>query len=692
MTRRELLGAAAGVGLTPLIAAPPPDGHWLGGIYRELHLDAHFGQLTTIYEGFDAEAAAQILKTAGFQMVSYFAGCGAGFSYYPTKIGVRHPALKRDFTGEMTAALKKRGIRTLAYVSVGPDRRYAKEHADWTIVPHGGAPRGEIGQMCISSPWVEEVHIPQLNEILSLYDVDGFFLDNMLAKFVRGPCSCQYCAKAFGAAIPVSDQDPNVFAHHRFLTEKMNRYAEKVIGALTETKPGLAFVLNHVWVSRNPVNPPAAVTQLVWEPAPPYPGTLSLDFSLEARYLSAVPRIANWSCMATRGNGWGDYSLRDPDEYRHEAAVLAASGGRPYFGDDSYPSGNPDPAVYQVYGDVNRRTAELEPFVKGRVPVKDIAVLLSANSIWSKLPLVPARDWLGRPSSPAVAGAHKALIEEHAQFVILNSETLIETLQDYKALVIAEQTILNQKECDAIRRFVHGGGSLVATGDTSTRDEDNKPLADFSLADVLGIRYLRSVTARRTYLRVAAENMDVQVGGGYTQIETTTARTLIELVPASSPKQAPGGKPEGPGVTLNQFGRGKAIYAAPALFEAYFQDDTSMLRKLTAWMLQSVYPIGTRSIVLENAPPNVEVSYTSRGRDRFVHLVNYGGDKRIGGPPRMHGFSAVHGMRIRLRCGARPGRILLAPENKPIAFDWSDGWASFTAQPLLLDSAYMIES
>jgi hypothetical protein len=45
-----------------------------------------------------------------------------------------------------------------------------------------------------------------------------------------------------------------------------------------------------------------------------------------------------------------------------------------------------------------------------------------------------------------------------------------------------------------------------------------------------------------------------------------------------------------------------------------------------------------------------------------------------------------------LRCGAKPKRVLLAPEKKPIAFDWSDGWASFTAQLLALDSAYMIES
>ena len=102
--------------------------------------------------------------------------------------------------------------------------------------------------------------------------------------------------------------------------------------------------------------------------------------------------------MTTRGNGWGDFSLRDPAAFRHEAAVLLASGGRPYFGDDSYPSGNPDPAVYKVLGEVNRRTAELEPFVRGCVPVKETAVLLSADSMWATFRSTRlGNGWAGRP-------------------------------------------------------------------------------------------------------------------------------------------------------------------------------------------------------------------------------------------------------------------------------------------------------
>jgi hypothetical protein len=712
MTRRELIQSAVAAcvvtGLrpvAPLFGASGTEGAWLKDIYRELHVDAHFGQLPAPYEGFDAEAAAGVLEDAGFQMVSCFAICNAGYSYFPTKLGVTHPGLKRDFTGEMTKALKKRGIRVLAYVSVGPDRRFHQEHPDWmTIRNPGAAPqlRGDMAQMCVNSPWLEQAHIPVLKEIVALYGVDGFFLDSLISKFVQGACYCKYCKQAFaadsGGELPVADSDPNVFAHYRWLGRKGARYAGKVIEQLTATKPGLAFALNHIWVTHNPVNPPASITQLVWEPVPPYPGTLSLDLSLEARYLSTQTGIANWSCMATRGNGWGDYSLRDPVAYRHEAAVLLASGGRPYFGDDSYPSGNPDPAVYKVYGGANRRTAELEPFVRGAVPVKETAVLLSADSMWSALPLNPPREWMGAPSSSGVAGAHKALVEEHAQFGIVNSEGLVERLADYKVLVIPEQCILSAAECDAIRRFVRAGGALIVTGETGTRDADNRPLTEFSIADVLGVRFAGRSDARRAYLRVKADMaefgipvMDAQAPGGYSRVQTTTAKALLELIPPTGPKQAPGGPPEGPGVTLNQFGEGVAIYCAVRLFTGYYQEGTPVLRRLAAWMLHVAQPPARRTIVLENAPLHVEAAFNSRGADRFLHLINYTGDKRMAGAQRLQDFSAVSGIRAGIASAARPKRIVLAPERKPIPFEWRDGRAWFQARPLIIHDIYMME-
>jgi Beta-galactosidase trimerisation domain len=533
--------------------------------------------------------------------------------------------------------------------------------------------------------------------------VDGFFLDSLLGKFTRGPCYCKYCREAFhrdtGRDIPVSDGDSNVLAVHRWLSGSVARYAGRVTSALAAVKPDLAFVFTHVWVTHNPVKPPASVTQLVWEPVPPYPGVHSLDFSMEARYLSTQAGIVNWSCMATRGNGWGDYSLRDPEAFRHEAAVLLASSGRPYLSDDSYPSGNPDPAVYHVYGDVNRRTEELESIAKGSTPVKDVAVLLSANSIWSNLPLVPPRGWIGGPSSPAVAGAHTVLVETHTPFGILNSEGLIQELAEYNALIIADQCILGDQECEAIRRFVRAGGALIATAATGTRDAHNQPLADFALADVLGIQYLGQAEVRRAFLRSGAElagfgipRMDVQVNGAHPRVRTTTASQLLPLVSAAGGKQAPAAEPDGPAVTLNRFGRGKALYCALPVFRAYQLDGTSVLRKLAVWMLEQIYPAESRTLRLENAPVNVEVTYNMRGQDRLVHLLNYTGDKRMQGPQRLQGFSTVEGIRVHVRSDARPKRVRLVPEDRPVAFDWRDGWIRFDAKPLNIHSVYRIES
>jgi hypothetical protein len=677
-TRRAFLGGALAALLPPPVFGA--DASWVASTFRELHLDAHFSQIAAPYENFDAERAADLLKAAGFQMVSFFAVCNAGYSYFPTRLGVVHPGLKRDYTGEMARALKKRGIRVMAYVSAGPERKLHKEHPEWVIVRNPpAAGRADMAQMCLNSPWVDEAHIPRMREIADLYGVDGFFLDNLLGKFVGTACYCRTCRERFaadiGGEIPTSDADPKVFAHHRWLTRNMGRYAEKVTAAF----PGRAFVFTHLWVTRTPVTPPAAVKQVVWEPVPPYPGIHSIDFSLESRYLSTLRGVENFSCMATRGNGWGDYSLRDAAIFRHEAAVMLANGGRPYLSDDNYPSGNPDPAVYQVYGEVNRRTAELEGLVKGCVPVKDVAVLLSADSMWSGLPLVPAREWMSAPASPGVAGAHRALVEDHTQFSILNSETLVETLGEYGALILPEQRVLSDRECDAVRRFVERGGALIVTGDTGTRDGENRPRKDLALADVLGVSlaadFSEPAAGARTYLRTG--EMDVQIRAGHVRIRTTSARTLMPLA-AVGEKQAPLAGTDGPGVTMNNFGKGRALYCAAPLYTAYYREGTGALRRLASRMLDTVHPRTARIVALEDAPLNVEVICNARGRDRIVHLLSYSYDRRID-------FGAIHGVRVGIRCASRPRRV------QPGTVEWKDGWAWVAAQPFSTHATYVFE-
>ena len=649
--------------------------NWFNNIYRQLHLDAHLGGFEEIYRNFDADAAAKIFEEIGVQMVSYMAQDGP--SYYPTKIGNMHPGLDRDFVGEFTRALKKRGIKTIVYFA------YSLES-------------------CHNGPWVDEVYIPQMKEIIELYDVDGFFPDGVTQPYMMKNCHCDICRKLFdkevGGEIPSNDSDPKAFAYRKWSVMHMAAFVDKVYCALSAIKPEIALLNNYMWELRTPITPPRYVKHICLDPPVLTVGLYSFNFSYESRYLSTLNDILpdiTWSLMNVSSRHWGDYELRETEAFMQECATVLAGCGRTYLSYNPYPSGNPAPALMEAFGEVNKRTMQLEPFIKGCKPVKDVAVLNSADTVWSKAPMIPHGTWDPSKAYHSVVGAHKALIESHVQMSIPNCDAFIKTIHEYKAIILADQRILSKQECEEIRKFVRNGGALVATFETGTRDTENNHLDNFSIADVLGISYKETMDTGVSYLRVKSKveqhgipAYDIPVPGKYIRVETTTAKTQVELVPSN--RGAPTELSEGPGIMVNSYGKGKAIYCASGLFAGYYIHDIPLLRKLSLWMLDTVYPVASRTITLENTPINVEVFYNQRGKERFIHLINYSGDKRERGAPMAQDFPTVHGISIHVKLPEKPKRVTLVPDSKNIDFDYSGGWLKFEALPLTIHHVYKI--
>ena len=482
----------------------------------------------------------------------------------------------------------------------------------------------------------------------------------------------------------------------------MEAKMDSLYRALSPLQPDLAIINNWAWLSQYPVTPPPYVRHLTFDtPVPNSGGLYSWSFSIEARYLATLAEIRpelTWSVMNTRMNTWGRYDLRETDTLLQECAVLLAGCGRTYIGDVAFPSGNPDPAVIELCRRVNQRTRALEPFVRDCQPVPEVAILHSADSVWSRGAISAGSTWHHAPADYPVCGAHKALTEGHVQANILNSETLPQTLGDYRALLLADQRILSEAECDAIRTFVRNGGVLLATGQTGTRDADNQALGTFALADVLGVECGETETEEIGYLRVESEispngipAMDVLAGNTSLSIRTTSADTLLELVPGYEGKTAPSATPRGPGITLNSYGQGRAICCALPLFHSYYAEGTPILRKLALWLLDQVFPAESRTVNLENAPLSVELFYNHRERERFLHLINYSADRRENGTPNVQDLPEVHGIRARIRVEAPPTRVTSVPEGRDVAFAYKDEHAVFEAEPLHIHSVYRIE-
>ena len=722
ITRRDfLVGATAisagisfGAGIKQVWAAPKENvSNWFKDIYRLIHLDGGIVGQKDFQKGFDAEATAQIFDEIGVQMVSYQAKIR--YSFYPTKIGTPDPTLDRDCFGEFTRALKKRGIRRLAYFPTNHDPGYCKSHPEWvfnrdpSVTVATEANRSESCMLCVNSPYLDEVAIPQMKEVLSLYDVDGFFIDNILQPFVMNNCYCKYCRELFkkevGGEMPLDNTDPRAFAYRKWSNMHFEAVMEKYYRALAEIKPDITFINNHCWNTRYPITPPSYVMHLTWDTPTPNAGLYAWNFSFEARYLATLNDVLpdlTWSCMNVSSQGWGDYELRETEAFLQECAIMLAGCGRTYPSYNPYPTGNPAPALMEAFGEVNKRTIALEPFVKNCKPVKDVVILHSADSVWSRVPMIPHVGWAPSTAYHPVAGAHKAMIEGHVQIALANSEVFLKTINEYNAIVLPTQRILSEQECAAIRRFVRNGGALLVTGETGMRDTDNKPLSDFSIADVLGVKYQETIDTSISYLRVKSKDYefgipayDIPVVGKYVRFKPTTAKTLVEIVPpykgVRSGTPPPAELPEGPGVTINSYGNGKAVYCASELFSGYYTKNTPVLRKLALWMLNLAYPVDSRTLVTENTPINVEVFYNQRGNERFIHLVNYSGDKSERGVPHAQDFPAIHGMRVKVRFNNRPAGITTVPGGEKVAFTFKDGWATFNAEPLAIHDMYRIE-
>lgn len=153
---------------------------------RAIHIDFH--TLPGIYDinEFDAEKFGKTLFDARATFVNIFAQCNMGFCYYPTKIGVVYPGLKRDLLGEMIEVLHRYGIGVAAYFNVGLNHAVLHKHPEWRTVDKEGKtekpPVNEKGEDnvwitngCFYNKGYKEYLKSLVKEVADNYDIDGIF-------------------------------------------------------------------------------------------------------------------------------------------------------------------------------------------------------------------------------------------------------------------------------------------------------------------------------------------------------------------------------------------------------------------------------------------------------------------------------------------------------------------------------------
>ena len=182
-------------------------------------------------------------------------GYTSWFSQTPTASVA--PGIIKDPLKEMRAATKQLGLPLHCHYSGLFDQAAGAKHPDWCIRDKDGKlvsktpgwdgdpDAGE--RMCPRGPYVDELMIPQLFELIDRYDIDGFWIDGDVWGIET--CYCDRCRRAFkektGIAEPPRDAlDPNWTAWWNFTRESFEEYVTHYCDAIHHHKPGVLVASN----------------------------------------------------------------------------------------------------------------------------------------------------------------------------------------------------------------------------------------------------------------------------------------------------------------------------------------------------------------------------------------------------------------------------------------------------------------
>lgn len=646
-------------------------GHPLRQIHLDFHTSPHIGDVAADW---DPELFADTMAAAHVESVTVFATCHHGLAYFPSSVVPVHPALDIDLLGEQIESLHARGIRAPVYVTVGWNVSAADRHPEWQQVRMDGtlvrplptaAPWGSWPMMCLNSGYADEVEAV-VTELLDRYDVDGFFFD--IVAYPAEACACVNCLPRLRElANETGGSITDVTLRRRVQDEVVRSWMRRISARARAADPDIGLFYNSRW-GMHVTEEIEEYSQLEIESLAT--GGWGYDFfPLWARFgrTLGLPFLGMTGRFALSWADWG--GLKHPDALRYDAAQVLAAGGGISVGDQLPSRGRPEPAVYEVIGEVFEAVAQAEPYCVGATPIVETALLIQD----------PEQYRRGRGAKgDHVDGCGRMLLELHRDFDVVTPATF--TPGTYDLLVIPDRGPTLDGVEQLVRSHVEGGGALLFTDDALTDEAGN-----IVIGDLAGIHRSGRTATSPDYYRVHDERLlsrAVRGGFAYThyrggvRVEADTETEVLALATPShfdrtpehfsshfitAPLAGPAGdSASSPAITV----RDRVAFVHGSVFSTHERFGHIHHRELIGHLLDII--AGDR-IVTTDAPATATIAVHAQPADEgerlVVHVVNYhsqrnasGRVESLGEPIPLHDVS----LRIRRRTSTSAVRAVFA--------------------------------
>ena len=636
----------------------PVDGWWKRAFFG-LHYDLHAGAQDT---QLGAELTPAHLREQLEKVRPDFVQCDckghAGYTSYPTRIGSPSPGIVKDALRIHRDVTRDLGIPLSVHYSGVWDARAIELHPEWSARDSKGRivkPLKNVkhGITCRLGPYLDELMIPQLLEIIDDYDVDGFWIDgdNWAVKDCYCPrCRAEFTKRTGLTEAPTRRSHPHWPAWRAFQRDVFVEYVRRYTDAIHQRKPECAVCSNWMYSMRQPGPVAAPVDYLSGD----FMSSFGCERAeMEGRYLDGhgMPwNLMAWTFCAPAGS---PHQMKTVTHLCQESAEVMSCGGAVFLYNQPQRSGWLTGWHQDIFAQVAAFCREREPFCKATRSIPECAVLLSDPHFWKR----NTEPFCMGDAFHGGEGTLHVLMENQYHVDVLNETRLLARLETYALVAVGEQDPISPAVVQALEEYARAGGVVLMTG---------SHLAS-SYAGLVGAKAVGS--GQKTAWHVPVRGEAATLAGPWRKVKMTDAAMYAPVMTQQQP-----GKDEThyPAVTIRRVGQGAVAAIHGPVMLAYYQTHHPRLR----WLIQDLLDcLKVKRRVLVQGSPSLEV--TLRQGDGFiaVHLVNRAVNPTL--TPRLHiveTVPAADAVGVKVRLDQRPNHVRLEPGGRALDWSFADGW------------------
>ena len=556
---------------------------------------------------FDVEHFTDEIKRCGVDYLAFHARCNQGLTYYDTKVGMRHPALKYDLFGRLAEACKRKNIVLSAYFNGGISTMEAINHIEWRAFPMPGHTLfGKVSPhavtMCYNSPYRQHL-LDMIKEVAENYPVSGFFFDCLQPY----PCVCPVCsAKMKEQGIDYQDFDAVTEFQRQSVLSLCKEIADVVNSHIKE--PFLFF--------NGPFFGPVKELDTFFDceclPTGGWGYECLPILAHSTRNITPGKQILN---MTGRFYAWGDFGgLRPAESLKFDLFYGLAHGMRPNIGGHFHPRGDKDQAVFDRIREVYIELQKYDEYYEDAVNLTDVGLIY------------PQEGKSFRLSNP-IFSACRMLDELKIQFDILFADC-DKPWNNYKVIVLPENVGITPELERKVKEYIAQGGKFFACGSEAAE----------KFGSELGIEYAGDSGMDPVYFKMNEkfgdniENMFNSLYAPACKALAKNAETAAFLVKPyyntgwngqyAMFYTPPEKETEIPFITVN----GNCVWCAGDLFTGYFNRGALHLREILKNIIFSLHE--KMLFVNENLPSFVRSTVTQQENSLNINLIAYAPEKR----------------------------------------------------------------